>query len=240
MLSLREHTSTDRAKLARRLAGQGIQAISDVPYEQYLRSTLWKSIRTWVVETQAGKCGICDRRAEEVHHHDYNDDTLWGEESVGLVGLCTRCHGLVEFGEGRVKRDALSEKRAVYERLCELHQRLEGEGFSLSVSKSKSVTAVAFTGEPEFQQFMECSSLAYAFVVSFEYNELSFPLPLGREKLAQKTGIRLSTRDTAQHIGTVWADARSITIKRTRACIFPLEERLLGFLRQSKLVRIVG
>lgn len=240
MLSLKEHTSTHRAKLARRLEKQGVRFISELPYDQYLRSTLWKSIRDWVVVAQAGKCSICNREAAEVHHHDYTEATMWGERSDGLVGLCPRCHDLIEFDGNRVKREALVEKRVVYEQLLETFENFKREGFPLAVKREGLTVTVEYIGKPASQQFMECISLAYGFVVSFVRGEITFPLPFGREKFAQKTGVKLSLRSTKKHVATVWAEASCITIKHTKTCTFPLEEHLRNYLHAKPHVSIVA
>jgi len=233
MPSLGEHTATHRSKLARRLEKQGISSIADLSYDQYLRSTLWKEIREWVINTQAGKCSICDRQAEEVHHHDYANETMWGEKSEGLVGLCSRCHDLVEFDGNRVKRESLSVKRSVFESLQSTFEDFRSEGFCLNLTQAGLSTTVNYIGNPDFLKFQECSSLAYGFVVSFVFGELIFPLPLGREKLAQKSGVKLSLRSTKKHVATIWSDSESITIKRTKACTFPIEDHLHKFLREK-------
>lgn len=109
MLPLEEHTSIHREKCIRRIEKRGAKSVFDIPYESYLRTVLWASIRDWVVESQSGKCAICDHAAAEVHHHDYDEATLLGLRSSGLVGLCARCHDLVEFDEARAKRRSLHD-----------------------------------------------------------------------------------------------------------------------------------
>jgi hypothetical protein len=236
MPTLEEYTSTHRAKLARRLEKQSVRSISHISYDQYLRSTLWKSIREWVIAAQAGRCSICDHAAEEVHHHEYSDETMWGKRSDELVGLCPRCHHFVEFNEDRTKRVNLVEKRAVFDRLLETFQCLRREGFPLFIKRAGLNINIEYIGKPELQKFLECSSLGYGFVVWLMQSEISVPLPLGREKLTQKTGVRLSLSSTSKHIATVWADTRSITIKRTKACTFPIETHLRTFLSEKPYV----
>jgi hypothetical protein len=238
MPSLNEHTLVHREKLLRRLGQQGLQSIVQMPYERYLRSTLWQSIRDWVIEMQAGQCSVCHHKAAEVHHHDYDEETMLGERSDGLVGLCGRCHGLIEFDEQKNKRQDLNEKRATFERLRECYQRFQAEGFCLRLNAVGLKMTVEYVGPSEYLRFMNCSSVAYEFIVSVPYSELSFPLPLGREKLTQKTGIRLSLRETAKHVATVWADVDEITMHRKKACPFPLAVRLREFLASKQFVRL--
>lgn len=239
MPTLDEHTLSHRNKLLRRLAKQGISSISQMPYEQYLRSTLWQLIRKWVIDAQTDQCFVCHHKAVEVHHHDYDEDTMLGERSDGLVGLCSRCHGLIEFTEDQGKRNDLGEKRAVFEQLKESYQRFQAEGFSLRFARIGLEMIAEYTGPIEYLRFVSCSSIAYEFVVRLPYSELAFPLPLGREKLTQKTGIRLSLRDSAKHVATVWASEAKIKVRRTKACAFPIEDRFRSFLQGTRFVRLV-
>ena len=236
MPTLEEYTSTHRAKLAKRLEKQGVRSISHLSYEQYLRSTLWRSIREWVIAAQEGKCSICDRAAEEVHHHEYSDETMWGKRSDELVGLCPRCHRLVEFDEQRTKRVNLVEKRAAFDQLHEVFQRLRREGFPLALKRVGLTTTIEYVGKAEYQTFLECSSLGCGFVISLLHTELSIPLPFSGEKLKQKTGAKLSLSSTNKHVASVWADRRSITLKRTKACTFPIEEHLRRFLSERPYI----
>ena len=238
-MSLNEHTLNDREKLIRKLSKQGIESISLMPYERYLRSTLWKSIREWVIEQQEGLCASCYHKAAEVHHHDYDEETMRGERSDGLVGLCARCHGLIEFDDSRCKRQDLGEKRAVFERLTDGYRRFQADGFSLRIKEDGLKTIVEYAGPAEHLHFLDCAAIAFEFVVSVPYSELAFPLPLGREKLAQKTGIRLSLRDTGKHVASVWADRLSIAMHRKKTCPIPLVSRLHAFLVDRRFVKLV-
>ena len=210
-----------------------------MPYEQYLRSTLWRSIRDWVIDVQTGQCAVCHHKAAEVHHHDYDEETMLGKRSDGLVGLCGRCHDLIEFAEDKSKRHDLGEKRTAFEQLKAGYARFQAEGFCLRFTGVGLKMTAEYIGPHEYLRFINCSSIAYEFVVTLPYSELAFPLPLGREKLTQKTGIRLSQRDTAKHVATVWADMEKIAVHRTKACAFPIEDRLRSFLRGVRFVRIV-
>jgi hypothetical protein len=117
MSTLEEHTSAHREKFIRRIEKQGVTSASEILYENYLRTVLWTAIRDWVVESQSGKCAICDDEATEVHHHDYDEATMLGLRSSELVGLCARCHTLIEFDVTHTKRMSLQDKRAVFDRL---------------------------------------------------------------------------------------------------------------------------
>jgi len=240
MPTLAEYTLPHRIKLAKRLQREGISELSSMPYEKYLRSALWRAIREWVIDANAGKCSVCDRKAEEVHHHDYEHLTMWGEASQGLTALCARCHSLVEFDGGVTKRESMAEKRQAYDRLCETFANMRARGFELQITNAKRVTRVEYVGDHAFLEFQTCDSLAFEFIVWLPYKDICFPLPFGRAKLTQKTGARLSARDGGAHLATVWADSASITLKTTSNCAYPFEERFRAHAAIHPYVRVVA
>lgn len=240
MSPLEAHTSEHREKFIRRIEKQGAESVFDIPYENYLRTVLWTAIRDWVVESQSGKCAICDHRATEVHHHDYDEATMLGQRSSGLVGLCARCHELIEFDENRTKRVSLDDKRAVFEKLASEFTCLKQEGFRVTVERSKQTINLEYVGNEDFLKFIECSSLAYGFIVNRSLrSELKFPLPLGREKLQQKSGVALSLRVSGKKMAAIKATPTSIEIKLTKTCVYPLEESLRAFLELEPLIKVV-
>lgn len=239
MPPLEEHTSAHREKFIRRIEKQGAASVFDIPYKKYLRTVLWTSIRDWVIEEQSGKCAICDRAAKEVHHHDYNEATLLGLRSNGLVGLCARCHELIEFDEAQAKRTSLDDKRAVFEKLASEFVCLKQEGFRVTLERSKLTINLRYVGSEDFLKFIKCSSLAYSFIIYQLRCELKFPLPLGREKLQQKSGVVLSLRESGKKVAAIKATPTSIEIKLTKTCVFPFEESLRSFLELEPLIKIV-
>jgi hypothetical protein len=215
-------------------------SVFDVPYENYLRTVLWKEIRDWVVESQSGKCAICDGRAAEVHHHDYDEATLLGLRSSGLVGLCARCHELIEFDEARTKRVSLDDKRAVFKKLAFDFDCLRQEGFRVTIEKSKLMINIEYVGNKDFLKFMGCSSMVYNFIVyQLPWRDIKYPLPLDREKLQQKSGVMMSLRDSGQKIAAIKATPINIQIKLTKICDYPFEESLRAFLELQPLVKVV-
>lgn len=65
-------------------------------YYQYLATPEWKKIRELIL-TQSPNCLICESKASQVHHTDYQWDTLLGLCLHGLVPLCGTCHHRIEF-----------------------------------------------------------------------------------------------------------------------------------------------
>jgi hypothetical protein len=240
MSPLEEHTSAHREKFIRRIEKQGAKSVFDIPYENYLRTVLWTAIRDWVVESQSGKCAICDHKATEVHHHDYDEATLLGQRSSGLVGLCARCHELIEFDESRTKRESLQDKRAVFEKLASEFGRLKQEGFRVTVESLKLTINLDFVGNEDFLKFIECSSLAYRFIINPSLRrEMKFPLPLGREKLQQNSGVVISLRESGKKMAAIKATPTSIQIKLTKTCVYPFEESLRAFLELDPFIKVI-
>jgi hypothetical protein len=66
-------------------------------YRSYQNSKLWKSIRQKVLERSSGRCECCGTRAEEVHHRDYRQRVLRGDDLLPLVSVCSRCHERIHY-----------------------------------------------------------------------------------------------------------------------------------------------
>lgn len=63
-------------------------------YEEYLRSDLWKEIRTRVIARAVGLCEICkENSVEEVHHMTY--ERIGSEVLEDLLGVCSICHKII-------------------------------------------------------------------------------------------------------------------------------------------------
>lgn len=78
-------------------------------YKDYLKSNLWKKIRTKIMTRANHTCEICHSKATEVHHSRYHRNDLLGKTLKFLHVLCGDCHYNVEFKKGR----KLSLKEAV-------------------------------------------------------------------------------------------------------------------------------
>ncbi len=65
-------------------------------YQDYLKSDVWKKIRARKLSKHK-YCLLCDNLATQVHHLDYNQDTLLGRKDFRLVQLCRNHHEEIEF-----------------------------------------------------------------------------------------------------------------------------------------------
>lgn len=73
-------------------------------YQEYLAGDDWKRIRNRKL-LRFPDCLICSRKSSQVHHMDYEYETLLGLRTYSLITICDACHLLIEFdGDGK-KRD---------------------------------------------------------------------------------------------------------------------------------------
>lgn len=66
-------------------------------YADYLKSPLWKRIRSRCLKKNDGQCMLCGRDASEVHHKNYSRAVLLGKDGSGIIPICRDCHTLAEF-----------------------------------------------------------------------------------------------------------------------------------------------
>lgn len=72
-------------------------------YSEYLQSDLWNAIRGCVLLRDKNECYGCGKRATQVHHRNYSEETMRGRDVSGLVAVCGACHRWIEFdGEKKV------------------------------------------------------------------------------------------------------------------------------------------
>lgn len=130
--------------------------------------------------------------------------------------------------------------RAVFERLVSEFNDLRQEGFRVTIERLKLTISLEYVGNEAFLKFMHCSSLAYEFIIKqFLRSEMTFPLPFGREKLQQKSGVVLSLRESSKKMATIKATPTSIQIKLTKTCAYPFEEYLRAFLELEPFIKVV-
>lgn len=81
-------------------------------YPEYLRSSLWRSIR---LKRLKKRCSLCPNPAAQLHHLSYSKEVLLGLDGSKLVSLCRVCHNLIEFDHEGRKR-ALAEANSLLRR----------------------------------------------------------------------------------------------------------------------------
>lgn len=81
-------------------------------YADYLKSDLWKDIKSRVFEEKGRDCLICMKPASVLHHLRYHYDDLQGKTLENIVPLCNGCHHDCEFVLGI--KVSLQEAREAY------------------------------------------------------------------------------------------------------------------------------
>ena len=81
-------------------------------YRQYLRSDVWKRIRSEQLEKESN-CYGCFCPAEAVHHGRYTEENLTGQTGKDLYSICTRCHEKCEVTQSGYKRNPIDATRTL-------------------------------------------------------------------------------------------------------------------------------
>ena len=64
-----------------------------LPYEEYLRTPHWQTVRLDIWRLQDGKCGACTNGViRDVHHRPGGYDRKGFERNEDVIGLCRPCH----------------------------------------------------------------------------------------------------------------------------------------------------
>lgn len=72
-------------------------------YESYLKSDLWRDIRSRAFDHWGHRCRPCGMPAREIHHSNYDIETLRGDSLHGLWPLCGNCHRRIHEGGASLK-----------------------------------------------------------------------------------------------------------------------------------------
>lgn len=101
---------------AYQLRTHNIRLLGFKNYMDYLFSPLWRRIRWRALERDRRMCQVCKNRATQVHHDDYELNTMLGHSIDGLRSVCNRCHKRIESQPlglltARDRREASKEQR---------------------------------------------------------------------------------------------------------------------------------
>jgi len=75
---------------------QNLKILGYVSYRDYLKSSLWQSIRERVFAISK-RCFVCGESGKEVHHFGYGLEVLKGKDIAKLKCICRNCHQNAEF-----------------------------------------------------------------------------------------------------------------------------------------------
>jgi len=90
-------------------------------YFTYMRSELWKEIRSVVLERDRHECLCCGEPATEVHHRSYSAKVMAGNDNSKLASICGRCHNRLHYTDDNKKR---SKKETEQEYLRAIEARI--------------------------------------------------------------------------------------------------------------------
>lgn len=244
-MELADYIQTEYLRLQKKLLKEGLDGVSSLSYERYMKSPLWQKTRLWVLERDDACCVVCKSKASEVHHRNYSEDTLIGRSPDKLVSLCLSCHDRIEKYQSGEKRKDLFEKDRRLSELLSIHADIEKIGLAVQVSvhEARGVRniKVTYVGPTHFLQFYKLSSLAYYFcvhIVQKQREELVVPMPFRRDKLMQQTGARILSRKDKKCLATVWASEDCILVRQSKGCPVHIESRLPAFIEDNKYWRI--
>lgn len=74
-------------------------------YQAYLKSDLWKKVRSAVYKAKGDRCFRCSEKAEVIHHTRYHKNDLLGKTLLFLFPVCSKCHEYIEFSKKGKKVD---------------------------------------------------------------------------------------------------------------------------------------
>ena len=113
---------------------QILKELGYTSYAQYLRSDLWKRIRSFVLSLFRGRCCCCGKRASQVHHQRYTKENLSGESYYGMVAICGFCHTKGEFKDNK-KRTNQQARQSIGSR----HRNFNGKHSIRKLNKRRKI-----------------------------------------------------------------------------------------------------
>lgn len=92
----------------KRLRGQEVPTPKS-DYQEYIKSPLWRTIRSRVLRRDGWNCQACPSKAKTVHHKSYDREVMEGKRDIDLVSLCFVCHDEIEFttADGHKQKNGL-------------------------------------------------------------------------------------------------------------------------------------
>jgi len=92
-----------KRKTKRNKEGQDLDTNCQTSSKSYYETPLWLRIRELVFIERGKTCWLCSRSAVVVHHQDYSESTMRGDDRSKLYPLCKECHREVHFTSEGVK-----------------------------------------------------------------------------------------------------------------------------------------
>jgi len=249
--ALEAHVEPHLTKLRLRIEKEGIASLAAMHYGDYLRSTLWKAIKQWILERDNFSCVICgvEKRGRllevHVHHRNYELSTLEGRDEKQLVTLCGRCHEKVEFYSNGDKRVSILEKEREFQRLAALHRRIVENGLPLQIrergARGSASFSVQYVGPQDYLEFYTLDSLMVTLICSLgaaSKEKLRMPIPRRGNK--GRPSVRPHLVDSATNRAAVktLCSGDTAEVKVSKSCAYPVRRHFVEVVRQEKYWRI--
>ena len=94
----------------RKTRGDMLKELGFDSYAEYLDSDLWRSIRERVFYEKGRRCTCCSKMASQVHHAEYTDENLAGDNLDELFPVCGECHRKTHFKRGKFRSQRASKQ----------------------------------------------------------------------------------------------------------------------------------
>ncbi|MFK5950224.1 MAG: hypothetical protein QM500_15775 [Methylococcales bacterium] len=238
------NSRTKLDKIKEKEKKEGIHDLTEMDYVKYLRTVLWREIKEWILKRDNGKCVICGAEQSkfnvlEVHHRSYELIVLEGKNSEMLVSLCPRCHEYIEFYLDGSKRKCMSEKDEKYIQLKLLHKEIVNNGLPIEINSRSTrggeTIEIKYTGNKNHLLFYSIDSLIFRLVHDFytkNRDKLKLPLPFGREKLYQKSGVRIIDRISSKEICNIKIIDCQAIIKTSKICEYSIMSHIYKYISE--------
>jgi len=259
--SLEEHSRSARNKLNKKLFNtysSVVGEVYDLSPSEYRNTALWKTIRDWVRRRDKNTCQTCEikHRHLDIHHRDYERETLEGFNEGSLITLCRKCHDKVEYFEPQKinKRECELQKEAVLKEMLTKYEAKKAAKeawislvesfkeqikFELNVNNSRGVTVVeieAFIDNVEIDLYTcFCDIFRYFEKNSNETLRTKYHLSTN-DFFAAKAGrkpLNLIDISTSKNVISFnMASAKHVVIKATKHYNFNAKELSINFMNE--------
>lgn len=191
-------------------------------YRKFLSSYAWRKTRERIIKRDNGECVICQREAEEVHHHEYLPEIMEGIRDDLLVSLCKGCHHRIEF-DGKTKRIDLKEKRKVFDSLQDIHRQLREKGvdvvWSMNLVRKKPVYEFRFPNNYWKNNFVCIDSVAWSLLTGIRIAH-DLHMTRGTVSRLREKGIKLTYKKTKRLAAVVKVEDETCFVYQKNSDIF--------------------
>ena len=93
-----------------KISRERMQQLRNLPYEEYLKTSEWRAIRSFVHDLADGRCAVCGCDCEWLYVHHNNYPARGAETPNDLIPLCGKCHEMFHVGARVLLSDEADKK----------------------------------------------------------------------------------------------------------------------------------